>query len=154
MTSTERTWLSPGAHKRLQEELATLRELTAVSAPDSDTSAIAVQRARVARIQRIHDLLANATVGEQPPDDGVAEPGMVLTVRFDDTGDTETFLLGVREAEVADMEIYSVRSPLGAAVVGAKPGEQRSYQTPGGVTIPVTLLGAVPYGLHETQFAS
>jgi transcription elongation factor GreA len=42
------------------------------------------------------------------PDDGIAEPGMVLTVRFDDTGDIETFLPGVRGAELGDVEVYSV----------------------------------------------
>ena len=52
-----------------------------------------------ARIQQIHDLLVNAVVGEDPPNDGIAEPDMVLTIRYDDTGDTETFLLGVRGAE-------------------------------------------------------
>ena len=43
---------------------------------------------------------------------------MVVTVRYDDTGDTETFLLGVRGAEYAEMDIYSVQSPLGSATPG------------------------------------
>ena len=34
---------------------------------------------------------------------------MVVTVRYDDTGDTETFLLGVRGAEYVDMDVYSVQ---------------------------------------------
>ncbi len=89
----------------------------------------------------------NAVIGEDPPNDGVAEPGMVLTVRFDG-GDTETFLLGVRGAEHADMDVYSVQSPHGAAIVGARPGAQRSYQVPSGQSVPVTLVSAVPFGLH------
>ena len=60
---------------------------------------IAKYAARQERIRQIQDLLANAVVDKTPPDDGVAEPGMVLTARYDDTGDTETFLLGVRGAE-------------------------------------------------------
>jgi transcription elongation GreA/GreB family factor len=76
---------------------------------------------------------------------------MVVTIRYDDTGDTETFLLGVRGAEYADMEVYSIESPLGAAIVGARPGERRTYQLPSGTPLAVTLLQAVPYGIHTAE---
>ena len=71
-----------------------------------------------------------------------------LTVRYDDTGEIETFLLGVRGVEDADIDVYSVQSPLGSAIVGARPGEQRTYTIPSGANLPVTLLEAVPYGMH------
>ncbi|HEY1441494.1 MAG TPA: GreA/GreB family elongation factor [Mycobacterium sp.] len=150
MTSTQPVWISPQAYERLQRELATLRVLHTSAAADgeSDDNATAVQRAWQARIQRIHDLLVDAVVGEDPPDDGIAEPGMVLTIRYDDTGDTESFLLGVRGAEYGDMEVYSNQSPLGAAIAGARPGERRIYTLPSGATLTVTLLEAVPYGVH------
>ena len=90
-------------------------------------------------------LLPNAIVGQNPPDDGIAEPGMVLTIRYDETGETETFLLGVRGAEDADIEVYSPQSPLGSAIVGARAGEQRTYATASGANAPVTVLKAVPY---------
>lgn len=151
MTTSQRVWMSAQAHERLQEELASLRMLiTTEAANDSDENAVAVQRARQTRIQQIHDLLMHAVVGEDPPDDGVAEPGMVLTVRYEESGDTETFLLGVRGAEYGDLEVYSVQSPLGTAILGARAGERRDYQVPSGATVPVTLLKAVPLGLHET----
>ncbi|BBZ14147.1 GreA/GreB family elongation factor [Mycobacterium branderi] len=141
MTSTQQhPWISPQAYERLQRELATLRELSANGTADCE---------RRVRIKQIHDLLANAVVGEDPPDDGIAEPGMVLTIRYDDTGDVETFLLGVRGAEYADMEVYSSQSPLGAAIMGARPGEQRTYRLPSGTALSVTLVNAVPYGIHN-----
>jgi transcription elongation factor GreA len=119
--------------------------------PDADTDDEWTDRqSRQARILQIHDLLANAVVGEDPPDDGIAEPGMVLTVRYDD-GETETFLLGVRVDDQSGMEVYSPQSPLGKAIGGARPGEQRSYLVPSGATVTVTLVDAVPYGLHQTQ---
>ncbi|MDT7789634.1 MAG: transcription elongation factor GreA, partial [Pseudonocardiales bacterium] len=65
---------------------------------------------------------------------------MVLTVRFDDTGETETFLLGVRGEEHGTTEVYSADSPLGTAVNGARRGEQRAYRVPSGATVRVTLL--------------
>ena len=104
----------------------------------------------VLRIQQIHEMLMNAVVGEDPPDDGVAEPGMVITVRYDD-GDEETFLLGVRGAEYGDMEVYSPQSPLGAAILGARVGQRVTYELPNGSTAGVTLVKAVPYGMHNAD---
>lgn len=152
MTTTERIWITPQAHSRLRAELNELR--TRLDGPGSTQIGSraedgGVERSAVhARIRRIHDLLRHAVVGEVPPDDGVAEPGMVLTVRYDDTGDTETFLLAVRDAEHGDTEVYSTDSPLGTAILGASPGQQRTYAVPSGATVRVTLLNAVPYG-HE-----
>ena len=57
---------------------------------------------------------------------------MVVTIRYDATGDTDTFLLGVHGAEYADMAVYSIESPLGAAIAGARPGERRTYRLPDG----------------------
>ena len=143
------------AHTRLKAELAALRSRPNIEVPedfmDYDDNLVANYTARQARIRQIQDLLTNAVVGEDPPDDGVAEPGMVLTVRYDDTGEIETFLLGVRGVEDADIDVYSMQSPLGSAIVGARPGEQRTYSIPSGANLPVTLLKAVPYGMHAPK---
>lgn len=150
MAITTRVWISPQAHERLHRELDTLRFLFSAGIADGDTdeNAAAVRRAWEVRIQQIHDLLINAVVGEDPPNDGIAEPGMVVTVRYDATGDTDTFLLGVHGAEYADMAVYSIQSPLGAAIAGARAGERRTYQQPTGAALAVTLLKALPYGVH------
>jgi transcription elongation factor GreA len=153
MPTTSRVWISPQAHERLHRELDTLRFLfsSGIADGDTDENATAVRRAWEIRIQQIHDLLINALVGEDPPNDGIAEPGMVVTIRYDDTGDTDTFLLGIEGAEYADMAVYSIQSPLGAAIAGASPGERRTYRLPVGATVAVTLLKAVPYGLHSAD---
>lgn len=152
MSGTQRVWMSQQAYDRLQSKLTSLRELCAHQAggeSDGDSEdAGEMQRAWQVRMQRIRDLLSRAVVGEDPPDDGIAEPGMVLTVRYEDTGDTETFLLGARDAGHGDIEVYSTQSPLGAAVVGAVPGQRRTYRLPSGATVSITLLAAVPYGVH------
>ena len=158
MTSTEPVWMTREAHTQLQNELAALRSRPNIEVPedfmDYDDSLVANYTARQVRIRQIQHLLTNAVVGEDPPDDGVAEPGMVLTVRYDDTGETETFLLGVRVVEDADIDVYSMQSPLGRAIAGARPGEQRTYSIPSGANLPVTLLKAVPYGMHATKSPS
>ncbi|HET9874400.1 MAG TPA: GreA/GreB family elongation factor [Mycobacterium sp.] len=148
MTDPQRVWMTQQTRDRLEAELAELQEPRAVAADADDWDE---RQVRQARIHQIHDLLTNAVVGEDPPDDGVAEPGMVLTVRYDDSRETEIFLLGVRDDDQSDMEVYSPQSPLGKAICGARRGEQRSYQVPSGATISVTLLDAVPHGLHQTQ---
>ncbi|KAA0107560.1 GreA/GreB family elongation factor [Mycolicibacterium sp. P1-5] len=150
MPSAPRVWISPQAHERLHQELDTLRFLfsAGIADDDNDENATAVRRAWETRIQQIHDLLINAVVGEDPPNDGIAEPGMVVTIRYDDTGDIDTFLLGVHGAEYADMAVYSIQSPLGAAIAGARPDERRTYRLSTGRALTVTVLNAVPYGLH------
>ncbi len=155
MTSTQRYWMTPEAHTRLKTELAALRSRPNIEVPDDlmdyDDNLIANHAARQARIRQIQDLLSNAAVGEDPPHDGVAEPGMVLTIRYDDTGDIETFLLGVRGAEDTDIDVYSIQSPLGSAIAGARPGQQRTYCIPSGANLRVTLLNAMPYRMHISK---
>ncbi len=152
MTSTQRVWLTPQARDRLEAELAALLTPTTAAAGDTldqDEYVTTRHHQRHARIRQIQDLLGNAVVGQDPPDDGIAEPGMVLTVHYDDIDNTETFLLGVRGAEHGDLEVYSPDSPLGTALTGARAGEQRAYRVPTGATLRVTLLAAVPYGRHN-----
>jgi transcription elongation GreA/GreB family factor len=155
VATTTQVWISPQAHERLHRELGTLRFLfsAGIADEDADENAAAVRCAWAKRIQQIHDLLINAVVGEDPPDDGIAEPGMVVTIRRDATGDTETFLLGVQGAEYADMPVHSIESPLGAAIAGARAGQRRTYRLPNGIPLGVTLLKAVPYGLHIADLA-
>ncbi|ODR08573.1 transcription elongation factor GreAB [Mycolicibacillus koreensis] len=145
MTGPQSVWMTRSAHNRLQAELNELLE----THEEDESVALDHLQANRARIAQIRDLLSHAVVGEDPPDDGIAEPGMVLTVRFDDTKETETFLLGVRDVDPGDIEVYSPQSPLGTALAGARPGEQRSYRVPSGDSVSVTLLSAVPYGQRD-----
>ena len=99
-----------------------------------------------ARIRQLEHLLQNAVVGTAPADDGIVEPGMVVTVEM--FGDTETFLLGSREIlgdGEEDLDVYSEKSPLGAALLGHRPGETVSYSAPNGSTVEVKVVEAKPY---------
>ncbi|WP_462418155.1 transcription elongation factor GreA [Kytococcus sp. Marseille-QA3725] len=98
-----------------------------------------------ARIHQLTTLLENAEVGEEPPaDDGVVEPGMVVTIEM--FGDTETFLFGNREiADGDDLQVYSEKSPLGQAIDGHNQGETVSYEAPNGKSIDVKIVGVRPY---------
>ena len=154
------TWLTQEAYDRLKTELTELIANRAVIAAEINErreegdlkenggyhAAREEQGKQEARIRQLEDMLSNVKVGEPPTRDGVGGPGMVVTVRFDDDTETETFLVGSREeTATADIEVYSAASPLGKALTGAKVGQTRSYETPTGTTIKVTLLSAKPY---------
>jgi transcription elongation factor GreA len=97
-----------------------------------------------ARIRQLTQLLDNATVGQAPADDGIVEPGMVVTVEL--FGDKLTFLLGSREiADDSDLEVFSEKSPLGKAILELKAGDATSYRDPKGNEIKVKVLNAKPY---------
>jgi transcription elongation factor GreA len=154
-------WLAPSAYERLKAELmGLLRQRT--EGPDgsiaeqfigdsadqnTDQQLLTDRWERENRIRKLQELLQNPLVGEDPPDDGVAEPGMVLTVRYEDDGEVETFLLAHYEegAYPNDLMTCSPDSPLGQALPGTKQGEKVQYVLPDGQTMDVTLLRAVPY---------
>jgi transcription elongation factor GreA len=153
------TWLTQEAHDRLKHELDSLVENRAAMAAEINArreegdlrenggyhAAKEEQGKQEGRIRQLQELLRTAQVGIAPNDSGIAGPGMVVTVRFDDDDETETFLIGSREESASDLEVYSAASPLGKALDGAKEGETRSYETPNGKTVRVTLLKADPF---------
>lgn len=98
-----------------------------------------------ARIRQLQQLLDTAQVGEAPVDaTGGISPGMVVTV--DLAGDEVTFLLGSREvSDGTELEVYSEKSPLGAAILGRKIGETTGYTAPNGREVKVEIKAAEPY---------
>jgi transcription elongation factor GreA len=154
------TWLTQDAYDRLSKELQKLIDNRSAMAKEINDrreegdlkenggyhAARDEQGKQEARILQLQHLLRSARVGEAPADDGVAEPGMVVTVRFEGDGETETFLIGSREeAQTAEIDVYSSGSPLGRALNGAKEGETVSYETPAGKVMNLTLISAKPF---------
>ena len=94
-----------------------------------------------ARIRQLKQMLENATIGAPPASaEGVVGAGMVVSAIVAD--DEMKFLLGSREIATGDLDVYSEKSPLGAAVLGAKIGDKVSYTLPNGKSISVEILGA------------
>ncbi|MGH3438226.1 MAG: transcription elongation factor GreA [Sciscionella sp.] len=160
MSETQVTWLTQEAHDRLKHELDELVDNRPAMAAKINASreegdlkenggyhaAREEQGQQEARIRQLQELLRVAKVGEAPANDGVAEPGMVLTVRYEGDDETEEFLLAAREEGAhGSMEVYSPGSPLGSALLGAKEGETREYELPNGRSMKVTLIKAIPY---------
>ena len=96
------------------------------------------------RVETLQQMLAHAKVGETPADDGVVEPGMVVTAKV--AGREQVFLLGSRDAGGdLGVQVFSTQAPIGAAVMGHKEGDAVSYQAPNGRTIDVQILKCEPF---------
>jgi transcription elongation factor GreA len=97
-----------------------------------------------ARIRQLKHMLKNAEIGTPPASvDGVVAPGMKITVEM--MGDEMQFLLGSREIASGELDVYSEKSPLGSAVMGAKVGEEKTYTAPNGKNISVKIIDAEIY---------
>ncbi|SIN79036.1 GreA/GreB family elongation factor [Agromyces cerinus] len=135
--TTESVWMTPAALERLEAELV---ELSRPGRTLTDTEQ--------ARATELRAMVRNAEVGLKP-DDGLVEPGMRITVRFDDDAEPTSFLLGSRELadldSTVDLDVYSPTSPLGAAITGHYVGDAVTYQAPNRA-VQVTVLEAVPFG--------
>lgn len=153
-------WLTQEAYDRLARELAELEgpgrteiaERIAAARDEGDLkenggyhAAREEQGKMEARIADLKQLLKTAVVGEAPKDDGVVEPGMVVTI--DMAGKERTFLLGNREIADGDddLEVYSTESPMGAAIDGSSVGDTIEYTAPNGKAFPIKILKAHPY---------
>ncbi len=162
MTDTQVTWLTQESYDRLKAELDHLianRPIIAAEINDRREegdlrenggyhAAREEQGQQEARIRQLQELLNTAKVGEAPKQSGVALPGSVVKVYYDDDQtDGETFLIATRQEGVVHdkLEVYSPASPLGASLLNAKVGETRSYTVPSGKTVKVTLVSAEPY---------
>ena len=153
---SSQTWLTQEAADRLAAELANLetegrteviKKIEAARAEgdlkeNGGYHAARDEQGKIeARIRQLKQMLENATIGAPPASaDGVVGAGMVVSAIVAD--DEMRFLLGSREIATDDLDVYSEKSPLGAAVLGAKVGDKVSYTLPNGKTISVEILGA------------
>lgn len=163
-TSTETIWLTQDAYDKLSSELENLSgpgraEVSAKIAAAREEgdlrenggyhAARDEQAQQEARIRQLDDMLRRAKVGQTPGSTDEVAPGSKVTIAFfGNESDTETFLLGSREVlnlDDIDLNVYSPQSPLGAAILGRRRGDEVQYETPNGKTISVTVVGVEPY---------
>jgi transcription elongation factor GreA len=142
---TDTTWLTPAAHTKLVEELrylttdgrraiekriAEAREHGDLRENAEYDTAKNDQGLMEARIRQLTHIVENSEVREAE-DSGRVEVGTVVTV-VDDDGDEMDYFIAAAENKVPGMILASPTSPVGSALIGAAPGEARSYDAPGG----------------------
>jgi transcription elongation factor GreA len=156
MNQPTHTWLTQEAADRLTAELAQLEgPLRAEIIKKIETAraegdlkenggyhAAREEQGKIeGRIRQLKHMLEHAHIGTPPAgESGVVGLGMLVTV--DIAGDELKFLLGSREISSGDVDVYSEKSPLGAAVLGAKIGQSVNYTAPNGKQIKVAVLEA------------
>ena len=145
MTEIEGTLLTPAALQKLQDELEHLTttgrdevvariaearshgDLKENSEYDTAKNDQGLMEARIRQVKHIIDHAEILEVG----DSDVVTVGSVATV-VDDGGDEMEFFIAASENKVPGLLLASPDSPLGAALLGAKPGEDIDYEAPGG----------------------
>jgi transcription elongation factor GreA len=152
----EPTWLTPAAHRQLQQELehlvtegrGRLEERLAEARSHGDISENADYEAAKeeqglmeARIRRIQHLLKTAEIRASESTD-VVEVGSLVMVRED--GDESEYLVATPENRVRGYRMASPSGPLGRALLGARAGDRIQYQAPGG-TFTVEVVAVRPY---------
>jgi transcription elongation factor GreA len=158
-TTANVTWLTQEAYDRLKDELDFLagegraeivrrieaaREEGDLKENGGYHAAKDEQGKREARIRQLEQLLQDAQVGDPPAAPaGVVAPGTIVTAIV--AGEQMRFLLGSREVAGDGIEVYSERSPLGAAILGKNKGESTTYQAPNGTKISVEVLDIAPF---------
>ena len=145
MTDNEGTWLTPAALAKLEDELAQLTttgreeivERIAEARAHGDLKENAEydtakndQGLMEARIRQLQYLIDNSHLSEVD-DSGAIAVGTVATV-IDEDGDEMEYFVAPAENKVPGTLLASPDSPLGAALLGARPGDEITYEAPSG----------------------
>ena len=140
----ETAHLSKQAYSRLQEELADRsgarrREISAaierarehgdLSENGEYDAAKNEQGHNEARIRQLEQMLLNAVVVETAAGD-VVEPGTIVEIRMDGDDEPISYLVGSIEERHETLDVLSVSSPLGQALIGHAPGDTVGYEGP------------------------
>ena len=140
------TWLSQEAYDRLKAELDDLIANRPVIAAEINArreegdlkenggyhAAREEQGKLEARIRYLQELLRTAQVGDAPTADAVA-PGTVVTIHFDDDATTPRRSCSAPARwRPRDLTVYTPKSALGTAILGARDGETANYTAPNG----------------------
>jgi len=82
-----------------------------------------------ARVRHIEAILRSAIIVEGSGGE-VVGPGTVVEIRMDNAEDTTQYLVGSIEERPDGLDVLSVSSPLGQALLGAAPGQAVEYAGP------------------------
>ncbi|MGI8667872.1 MAG: GreA/GreB family elongation factor [Jatrophihabitans sp.] len=132
------------------EDLQAQRVQTAIeSIPPGGSGDAADHAGNVEALIRLGELdvrIAALQVQLQAPDATIAnataaEVGSLVTIQFDDDGETQDYLIGLVEQAGSGVEVITPASPLGSVLLGAQPGDQLSYKVASGATLTVRLVG-------------
>jgi transcription elongation factor GreA len=127
--------LKTDGRTRIAERLLHARELGDISENAEYDAAKDEQGLMEARIRKLEAMLRDPDIVEAPAASDSVLAGMVVTLvpLDDDEPEEEQYLLADSGEERAPgMRTITTTSPLGSALVGAREGDEVSYDAPGG----------------------
>jgi transcription elongation factor GreA len=125
--------LQTSGRKQMAERLQRARELGDLSENAEYHETKNQQGMMEARIRKIEHLLKNAVIVESPATSDKAVAGTIVTLKPDDGGEPERYLLAASAEERAkSVRTVTIASPLGQALSGKAVGEKVKYVAPGG----------------------
>lgn len=121
--------------KDVSERIRAAKELGDISESGEYEDAKNKQAFLEGRIREITNILRNAQmIEEDQGDHREVRVGSSVTIRYDDGGDEETWMIvGAAEASPRNGKI-SNESPIGSALLGKKPRQKLTVETPNGPT--------------------
>lgn len=125
--------------KQVAERIAAAKELGDISESGEYEDAKKSQALLEGRIRDIKSVLSRAELIEEEGSTSEVRVGSCVTIRFEDSNEEETWtIVGSTEARPREGRI-SNESPIGAALLGKKPRQKVTIQTPSG-TMKVTVV--------------
>jgi transcription elongation factor GreA len=120
--------------KIVAERIAAAKELGDISESGEYEDAKKSQSLLEGRIRELKSLLSRAEmIDEEQSSNGEVRVGSQVTVRFDEDGEEETWMIvGSAEANPRQGRI-SNESPIGSAILGKRSRQKVTVQTPSGV---------------------
>src|SRR3954462_723084 len=154
----EQSHLSRHAHDRLQEgrkhrsgplrreiseRIERARELGDLKENADYDAAKNEQGLNEARVRQLEAMLRDVEIVEGGGGD-VVEAGVIVEVRVAGDDDTQSYLIGSIEERHDEYDVLSTSAPMGQAILGHRPGDTVSYQTPKGQSLDVQVVTIRP----------
>ncbi len=123
----------------IAQKIESARELGDLSENGDYHAAKEEQGKMEGRIAHLGALLERAEIVSVDHRLDAVRAGTVVSIRYDGDDEVEKYLIGSIEERREGVTVMSPGSPLGQALLGAKPGDTVSYQAPGG-SLSVTVV--------------
>ncbi len=118
----------------IAKKIETARELGDLSENGDYHAAKEEQGKMEGRIIHLASLIENAEIVEVTADGGdlTVQAGCVVSIRYEGDDEAEKYLIGSIEERRDGVTVMSPGSPLGQALMGAKPGDTVTFEAPNG----------------------
>ena len=130
--SAELNTLTSSGRLEIAEKIEAARELGDLKENGDYHAAKEEQGKTEARIGHLSALIERAVIIDHEGDIDSVVQGTVVTILYEDDDDEEQYLIGSIEERRDGIEVISPTSPLGEALLGAKAGDEVTFEAPSG----------------------